>query len=52
MDLNVFNFKLLIRFFIYYFLFDFQGHEYNNPAKKPQIFLKACFDELKPKGGT
>ncbi|XP_060833854.1 protein Rae1 [Rhopalosiphum padi] len=29
-----------------------KGHEYNNPAKKPQIFLKPCFEDLKPKSST
>ena len=27
----------------------FQGHEYYNPAKKNSIFLRPCFEELKPK---
>lgn len=26
-----------------------KGHEYFNPAKKPQIFLRSCYDELKPR---
>lgn len=26
-----------------------KGHEYYNPAKKPQIFLRSCYDELKPR---
>ncbi|XP_011189810.1 protein Rae1 [Zeugodacus cucurbitae] len=26
-----------------------KGHEYFNPGKKPQIFLRSCFDELKPR---
>ncbi|EFN64129.1 mRNA export factor [Camponotus floridanus] len=26
-----------------------KGHEYYNPAKKNQIFLRPCYDELKPK---
>lgn len=26
-----------------------KGHEYNNPAKKPQIFLRSCYDEMKPR---
>lgn len=30
----------------------FQGHEYNNPAKKPQIFLKPCFEDIKPKSSA
>lgn len=26
-----------------------KGHEYFNPAKKPQIFLRSCYEELKPR---
>lgn len=26
-----------------------KGHEYFNPAKKPKIFLRSCFEEMKPK---
>lgn len=26
-----------------------KGHEYFNPAKKPQIFLRSCFEEMKPR---
>lgn len=25
-----------------------KGYEHNNPAKKPQIFLRSCYEELKP----
>jgi hypothetical protein len=30
------------------FIFYFQGHEGFDPNKKPHIFLRSCFDELKP----
>uniref|UniRef100_A0A1A9USV5 Uncharacterized protein n=1 Tax=Glossina austeni TaxID=7395 RepID=A0A1A9USV5_GLOAU len=26
-----------------------KGHEYFNPAKKPQIFLRPCYEDLKPR---
>ncbi|CAD7089363.1 unnamed protein product [Hermetia illucens] len=26
-----------------------KGHEYFNPAKKPAIFLRSCYEELKPR---
>ncbi|OQV21814.1 mRNA export factor [Hypsibius exemplaris] len=29
-----------------------QGHEFSNPAKKPQIFLNYCFEDMKPRKKT
>ncbi|VVC37208.1 WD40/YVTN repeat-like-containing domain,WD40 repeat, conserved site,G-protein beta WD-40 repeat,WD40 [Cinara cedri] len=26
-----------------------KGHEFNNPAKKPKIFLRSCYEDFKPK---
>ena len=34
--------EILIKFFL-------QGHEYYNPAKKNYIFLRPCYEDLKPR---
>jgi hypothetical protein len=30
----------------------FQGHEFYNPMKKNYIFLRSCYDELKPRSSS